>query len=82
MKEMFGAVALGLLLLIIGTSTGTEWVYRVGSFVLPLALLWGGLFKSEESLPVKVTLLAIGGLALVSILQGFGGVSISSMFGF
>lgn len=39
-----------------------------GIFVLPFALIWGGLFLEGQKLPVRVTLLAIGGLLLLSIM--------------
>ena len=64
MKEMFGGVALGLLLLVIGAGAGNEGVTLVGVFILPLALLWGGLFKAGQSMPLKLTLLAIAGVLL------------------
>jgi len=75
MKELFGAVALGFLLLVIGIGTGTEWVFFAGALISPLALLWGGLFKSEESMPIRITLLAIGGLLMVVTTQLFGAPS-------
>lgn len=80
MQEMFGAVAVGFLLLVIGNGTGKEWVFLVGGLISPLAFLWGALFKSEGSLPVKITLLAIGGLLMVATTQLFGGASLSSFF--
>jgi len=36
-----------------------------GIFVLPFALIWGGLFLEGERLHIRVTLLAIGGLLLL-----------------
>jgi len=72
MRELLGAVAVGFLLLVIGIGTATEWVFFAGAFVSPLALLWGGLFKSEESMPIRITLLAIGGLLMVVTTQLFG----------
>lgn len=75
MRELFGAVAVGLLLLVIGIGTGTEWVFYAGAFILPLALLWGGLFKSEQNTPVRVALLAVAGLLIAVTMQLFGAIS-------
>lgn len=43
----------------------------IGSYLLPISLLWGGMFLSEESTPLRVTLLAIGGIILMtSVVSG------------
>jgi len=43
----------------------------IGTYILPLSLLWGGMFLSEESTPLRVTLLAIGGIVLMmSVVSG------------
>ena len=65
----FIAVAVGLLLIVIGVGTRNEGVTLAGTFILPLALIWGGFFLEEQSLPVKVTLLAIGGLIIVALIR-------------
>ena len=55
----------------------------IGTYILPLSLLWGGMFLSEESTPLRVTLLAIGGIvlmmsvmfgSLIGALAGLGGL--------
>lgn len=55
----------------------------IGVYILPLSLLWGGMLLSEESTPLRVTLLAIGGIVLMmsvvtgslfGALAGFGGL--------
>ena len=62
---VFIGVALGLLLRVIGVDLGNYEVNLVATFVLPLSLLWGGLFLKEEGASVRVALLAIGGLVLI-----------------
>jgi len=79
---LFLAVAFGLLLVVIGLGSGTEEVFFTGAFILPVALLWGGLFPVEESTPIRVTLLAISGLLLAAIIltQGPFLASLPSMW--
>ena len=62
---VFIGVALGLLLRVIGVDIGNYEVNLAASFILPLALFWGGLFLKEEGASVRVVLLAIGGLILI-----------------
>lgn len=60
-------VALGLVLQYIGyrLSEPNPDLILIGSFLIPLSLLWGGLFLSEEGTPLRVTLLAVGGIILM-----------------
>jgi putative Mn2+ efflux pump MntP len=58
-------VALGLLLRVIGVDIGNYEVNLAATFILPLALFWGGLFLKEDSTAIRITLLAIGGLILI-----------------
>jgi hypothetical protein len=62
---MFIAVAIGLLLRIIGMHEGEAGLIFVGTFILPLSLIWGGLFLKGQELPVRAALLVTGGLALL-----------------
>jgi hypothetical protein len=65
----FIAVALGLLLMVVGMHAGAEGPLFAGIFILPLALIWGGLFLEGQRQPVRVTLLAIGGLIILGATQ-------------
>jgi hypothetical protein len=60
-------VLLGLVLQYIGyrLSEPNPDLILAGSAIPPLSLLWGGLFLSEEGAPLRVTLLAIGGILLM-----------------
>ena len=69
MKESFGAAAFGLLLLLIGALADVEALKFIGIFIMPLAVLYGGVFKTEDSVPLKITMLAIGGLLLAVAMQ-------------
>ena len=60
-------VIVALLLLVIGAATGTGGVVYAGIFILPLVLFCGGLLLTEESIPVRVTLLVFGGVLLLAI---------------
>lgn len=64
---MFIAAALGILLVGLGIGTEEGGVTFAGTLILVLALLWGGLFLERQRLPVRVTLLVIGGLLILSI---------------
>jgi len=64
---MLIAVALGLLLRVIGMHAGEAGLMFAGAFILPLALVWGGLFLDSQALAVRVTLLASGGLVLFAL---------------
>ncbi len=63
---LLGAIALGLLLLVVGSGTSTRAVTLVGEFVFPMALFAGGLFWGEENLAVRITLIALGGLFVIA----------------
>ena len=77
MLEMFAALALGLLLAIIGAGASSEWVYLIGILIIPLALLWGALFKAEDDVRIKITLLAIAGLIIAAIVYALSSYSYS-----
>jgi hypothetical protein len=67
---LFGAVAVGLLLLVIGVGIRNRGVAMAGEFIFPLSLLAGGLFWGEEQLPVRITLVALGGLFVIAAFTG------------
>jgi hypothetical protein len=77
---LFGVMLLGLLLIIIGLNVETDEVYYAGAFILPAALLWAGLFLKEESSGMRITLLAVGGYLIASLLSGVSSI-ISRLFG-
>lgn len=75
MLEMFGALFLGLLLTMIGAGADVEWLYLIGVIIMPLALLWGALFKAEDDIKIKITLLAMAGLLMAAVVMSFSGMS-------
>lgn len=77
---VFGVMLLGLLLVIIGLNVESDEVYYAGTFILPAALLYAGLFLKEESSGIRITLLAVGGYLIASLLSGVGSI-ISHLFG-
>ena len=78
MLEMFAALALGLLLTIIGAGAEVKWLYLIGILILPLALLWGALLKAEDDIRIKITLLAMAGIIIAAIVMTLSSYSISS----
>ena len=60
---IFLVVALGILLIMIGSGVNNEWLGLVGLLLLAVSLFRGGLSSNGESVPVRVTMLAIAGLA-------------------
>ena len=68
---VFKGIALGLLLLVISFGIENREVNLAGTFILPLALFWGGLFLREETTALRITLLAISGLLLITSFGGF-----------
>lgn len=74
---LFAGIAFGILLLTIGAAIRNNPVTCAGTFILSIALFWGGLFNNEEQLAVKITLLALGGIVTVAGFLGminFGGL--------
>jgi hypothetical protein len=61
---------LGLLLLVIGRERGIDGVYYAGALILPTALFWSSFFPKEESPGIRITLLAVGGYLIASLLSG------------
>ncbi len=70
---LLGAIALGLLLLVIGVGTRNRPVTLIGEFIFPMALVTGGLYWREENLAVRITLIALGGLFVIAT---FGSLNI------
>ena len=68
-QSVFLLVALGLLLIMLGAGIPNDWVRLVGSLIFALSLFGGGLFLKEESKGVKITMLAIAGLATLSMIS-------------
>jgi len=77
---LFAAILLGLLLVVIGLDIENDGVYYAGAFILPAALLWGGLFLDEESPGIRITLLAVGGYLAAALLAGISSI-IPHLFG-
>lgn len=67
------AVLLGLLLLVIGAGVSNDGVCLAGDFIFAAALIWGGLSSSEENIPLRITMLSIGGLfTIAAFASSFG----------
>src|SRR4030042_662955 len=71
---LFAVIFVGLLLIAIGLNRGNDEVYYAGAFILPAALLWGGLFLKEEGSGIRITLLAVGGYLAASLLPGIASI--------
>ncbi len=78
MKGLFGLMAIGLIMVIIGIGTKTEWVFYAGAVILPLIALWAGLFNEEIDTPIKTALVGISGFMMAAIILLFSGVSLLS----
>ena len=69
---LLAGIAVGLLLLAIGAGTRNRAVTLIGEFIFPASLFAGGLFWGRESLAVRITLIALGGLFAIAV---FGSIS-------
>lgn len=69
LQRIFLIAALGILLIMIGNGVDNNWVSVIGSFLFAVSLLWGGLFLTDEGVPIKVTMVAISGLAVYSLMS-------------
>ena len=69
MTRVFLVVALGILLIMIGNGVENTWLGLVGSFLFAVSLFWGGLLSKENGVPIRVTMLAVAGLAVFSMLS-------------
>ena len=67
---LLAAIALSLLLMVIGGATRTRGLTLTGAFIFPFSLFTGGLFWSEELLHVRITLIALGGLFVIAAVSG------------
>ena len=67
---LFGAILLGVLLLVLGISLEISGLLYTGIFILPTAPFWGGFSLKYKSERVRVTLLTITGIVIVSGLLG------------
>jgi len=70
MTIMFAVMLLGLLLVVIGLDRDNSIVYYIGAFFLPASLLWGGLFLKEEDIKIRITMLAVGGFLIATLVAG------------
>ena len=68
MTRVFLVVALGILLIMIGNGVENTWLCLVGSFLFAASLFWGGLLLKENSVPIRVTMLAVAGLAVYTMI--------------
>ena len=75
LQMVFLAVVLGLLLTIIGIGVSSEWVYLIGVLIMPLALLWGGLFLQGENLAMRIAMMAVAGVIIAAKVLSGGGMS-------
>jgi hypothetical protein len=66
MKEAFGAAAFGFLLLVIGAWADVEALRFIGILIMPLSFLYGAAFKAADSLALKITMTAVGGIILAA----------------
>ncbi len=69
MTRVFLVVALGILLIMIGSGVENTWRCLVGSFLFAASLFSGGLLSTENSVPIRVTMLAVAGLAVYSMIS-------------
>ena len=69
LQRIFSIAALGILLIMIGNGVDNNWVCVIGSLLFAVPLLWGGLFAKEEDLPIRVTMLAVSGLAVFGLIS-------------
>ena len=69
LQRIFLIAALGILLIMIGNGVDNNWVCVIGSFLFAVSLLWGGLFLKDEGVPIKVTMVAVSGLAVFSLMS-------------
>ncbi len=83
MRETFIAAAVGLALLVAGSWADIEACTNIGTFIVPLAFLWGGLLKGEERFGLRITLLIIGGVLLAMAIQKLAitGLNFGSLLG-
>jgi hypothetical protein len=75
LQALFLGVVLGILLVIIGIGTDSEWVYLIGALIMPIVLFWGGLFLEGQALAMRIAMLAVGGFIAGLIVSSGGGLS-------
>ena len=69
---LVGASAVGLLLMVLGAGFGVRGLILAGAFIFPMAFIAGGIFSSDEVLPVRITLISIGGLFVIAAAARLG----------
>ncbi len=73
---LLGAL-LGLLLMVIGVGVRSLNVLLAGQFIFAAALLWGGISSNgeyAENKALRITMLAIGGLFVISAFASAAGL--------
>ena len=66
--KLFCVVALSILLVMIGSGVESMWLHLVGSSLFTVSLFAGGLLSTDGA-PVRVTMLALAGLAAYSMIS-------------
>lgn len=69
LQRIFLVILLGILLIVLGSGIPNDWLCLIGSFLFALALIWGGIFVKDESIPIRVTMLAIAGLIVFGMIS-------------
>ena len=75
LQRIFLIILIGILLIMIGGGVDNDWLCLVGSFLFAVSLIWGGLFIKEEGIPIRVTMLAIAGITVFSMISSGGLIS-------
>jgi hypothetical protein len=75
LQAVFLGVILGILLIIIGIGTESDWVFLIGTLITPIALFWGGLFLEGQTLAMRIAMVAVGGFIVGAIVHSGGGLS-------
>ncbi|HEY41078.1 MAG TPA: hypothetical protein G4O18_04365 [Dehalococcoidia bacterium] len=71
-------VILGILLIIIGIGTESDWVFLIGTLIMPIVLFWGGLFLQGENLAMRIAMVAVAGAVVAATILSCGGSTIFS----
>ena len=69
LQRIFFLIVLGILLIFLGNGLNISWLNLIGSLLYALTLFWGGFFLPEEKVPIRVTMIAIAGLAVFGLIS-------------
>ena len=72
LQRVFLVIVLGILLIVIGSGAENAWTCLIGALIFAASLLWGGLFLASENLALRITMLAIAGLAIIALISSGG----------